>query len=404
MRGRRFLILLLSLAGTLGVLTLAWAWGGPSSSWDDPVEQWGKIKFSHKKHLEEAGAECSACHAAATTSENAADLLFPKHAECGACHAEVESENTEDCKFCHTDIDNLEAYAAPQRLDLVFSHQQHVTGQKLECVACHAGIEKSEKPSVAYLPAMASCYTCHNDVTASNACESCHPRVEIMLPLTHRAPDWAKQHKRLIRADHTSSDCAVCHTDNFCQTCHAEASLQLTRGDLRRSLAENRPAPSGKNPLVTQNVHELNYLFVHSLDLRAKQADCFSCHNQQTFCADCHSRNQDAGFAAPFPLSHRSPDFVRIGVGSGGGQHATLARRDIESCAACHDLEGRDPVCLTCHVDRTPGRGDDPKTHLAISRNEHGEWHSNAGSTCYNCHTNTQKAGIGFCGYCHGMQ
>jgi c(7)-type cytochrome triheme protein len=343
-----FIVSMLVMAGVLPAAQ------DKPSSWGDPVAQWAKIKFSHKQHVEEVGAECSACHTAAQTSEKAGDLLFPKHAECGTCHAEVESENTEDCKFCHVNVDSLEAFAAPARDDIVFSHKQHLEVQKLECSACHAGIEKSVQPTVAFLPSMASCYSCHNDVKATNACESCHPRVETMLPLSHRLPDWPKEHKRIVHTETASSDCAACHTDNFCQTCHAEPSLQLTSGAPIRNVSENRPEPSGKNPLVKQSVHELNYLFLHSLDLRAKQSDCYSCHNQQTFCAECHARNQESGFPAPFPLSHRAPDFVRLGPG-GGGQHAVLARRDMESCAACHDVEGKDPVCVICHTDLAPG-------------------------------------------------
>jgi hypothetical protein len=26
----------------------------------------------------------------------------------------------------------------------------------------------------------------------------------------------------------------------------------------------------------------------------------------------------------------------------------------MESCASCHDVEGRDPVCVTCHADLAP--------------------------------------------------
>ena len=325
-----------------------------SSAWNDPVAQWENIKFSHKKHVEELGAECSSCHGGAPTSEKASDFLFPKHAECAACHEQVESENVEDCKYCHVDGDNPTAFAAPAREDIRFSHKQHIENQKVECATCHTGIEKSEKPSLAFLPDMASCNSCHNDVKATNACESCHPRVETMLPVSHRAPDWSEQHKRLVRSEHGSNDCAVCHSENFCQTCHAEATSQFTRGDVPRSVPEGRPAPSGKNPAVQQNVHALNYLFTHSLDLRAKQSDCFSCHNQQTFCAECHTRSQDAGFSGPTPISHRAPDFVR--VGADGGQHAVLARRDIESCAACHDVEGRDPSCVLCHTNLSPRR------------------------------------------------
>jgi hypothetical protein len=172
--------------------------------------------------------------------------------------------------------------------------------------------------------------------------------------MSHREVAWTREHKRLVRVGGVSNDCAVCHSDNFCQTCHAQVTTQFTRGGLIRSVPENRPAPDGRQSLVKPRVHDLSFVFTHALDLRSKQADCYSCHDQQRFCADCHTRNQDAGFASPVPLSHRSPDFIRIGVGSGGGQHAVLARRDMESCASCHDVEGRDPVCVLCHMDRAP--------------------------------------------------
>ncbi len=229
-----------------------------------------------------------------------------------------------------------------------------VEANKLECSTCHAGIETSEKPSVAFLPVMSSCNTCHNDVKVTNACESCHTQSETLLPISHQQANWAKEHKRLVRIEGLSNDCAVCHSDNFCQACHADVTTQFTRGERSRSVAENRPAAAGKPAWVKARVHDLNFVFTHALDLRSNQSDCYSCHNQQTFCTDCHARNQDAGFASPFPLSHRAADFIRLGKGSGGGQHAVLARRDMESCASCHDLEGRDPVCVTCHADLAP--------------------------------------------------
>lgn len=352
---RMLALLLVLMLGAVAAYESEWA-RAVRSSWDDPIAQWEKIKFSHKKHVGELGSECSACHAVAATSEKAADLMLPKHAECSGCHTEVESEDPAACQYCHTDAENPEAFAAPLRDNIIFSHKAHIENQKLECSACHAGIEESEKPTLAFLPTMASCNTCHNDAKASNACESCHPKAEILIPLTHRQADWAKEHKRLVRADIASNDCAVCHSENFCQTCHAEVTTQLTRGEWERSVSEHRPMPSGKNPLVKQKVHELNYVFVHSMDSRSRKSDCYSCHDQQTFCTDCHARNQEAGFASPFPLSHRAADFVRLGPGSEGGQHAVLARRDIESCASCHDVEGRDPACVLCHANLAPGR------------------------------------------------
>jgi c(7)-type cytochrome triheme protein len=348
---RRWLLVSLIGLAAFGLVIMAVGSSDKSSAWDDPVEQWAKaIKFSHKQHVGDVGAECSACHAGAQTSENSNDLMLPKHEQCSECHsAEVE----ENCQYCHLEADKnkYKPLAAPKR-EVRFSHKQHVETNKLECSACHAGIEASEKPTVAFLPVMASCNACHNNFKVTNACESCHTQPETLLPLSHRQVRWAKEHKHLVRSEGFSNDCAVCHSDNFCQACHAEATTQFTTGAWNRRVAENRPSPDGKQALVKPRVHDLNFVFTHALDLRSKQMDCYSCHNQQTFCTDCHARNQDAGFAAPLPLSHRAADFVRLGPG--GGQHAVLARRDMESCASCHDVEGRDPVCVTCHMDLAP--------------------------------------------------
>lgn len=350
MQRRWLLASLMIIITALGLVVMVVGGSDKQSSWNDPVKQWATIKFSHKKHIGEVGAECSSCHAAAQTSENSNDLMFPKHEQCGECHsAEVEG----DCQYCHTEADKYEALAAPKR-EVRFSHKLHVETNKLECATCHAGIETSEKPTVAFLPVMSSCNTCHNNVKVTNACESCHTQPENLLPVSHQQANWAREHKRLVRIEGLSNDCAVCHSDNFCSVCHAEATTQLTRGARSRSVAENRPAPDGRLALVKPRVHELNFVFTHALDLRSKQSDCYSCHNQQTFCTDCHARNQDAGFAGPLPTSHRAADFIRLGIGSGGGQHAVLARRDMESCASCHDVEGRDPVCVTCHANLAP--------------------------------------------------
>jgi hypothetical protein len=107
------------------------------------------------------------------------------------------------------------------------------------------------------------------------------------------------------------------------------------------------------------------------------------------------------------PATHLQAGFVAIGVGSGGGMHGTLAKRDIESCASCHDTEGADPVCITCHMDPDGIKGNDPKSHArGFMMGEKGSWHSDPGSPCYTCHTDANARvdglrGRGFCGYCH---
>lgn len=110
------------------------------------------------------------------------------------------------------------------------------------------------------------------------------------------------------------------------------------------------------------------------------------------------------------PTSHEQPGFTLIGVGTGGGLHATLAKRDIQSCATCHDAEGGDPTCVTCHVDVDGVKGTNPKTHPAgFMKNVEGEWHDDAAATCYVCHNDANarpngKSGQKFCGYCHGAK
>ena len=70
----------------------------------------------------------------------------------------------------------------------------------------------------------------------------------------------------------------------------------------------------------------------------------------------------------------------------------------------CHDLQGEDPTCLLCHMDRTPGRGNDPQTHLRsfIGDIGEGDFHGDDGAMCFTCHLyKGQAGGNGFCGYCH---
>jgi len=78
----------------------------------------------------------------------------------------------------------------------------------------------------------------------------------------------------------------------------------------------------------------------------------------------------------------------------------------MESCVSCHDVNGADPICLTCHVDPDGIKGTNPRTHPGgFMHDTHGDWHDTDASVCFNCHTSQNHSsprGIGFCGYCHG--
>jgi hypothetical protein len=154
-------------------------------------------------------------------------------------------------------------------------------------------------------------------------------------------------------------------------------------------------------------VHDLNFKFTHGIAAKGKALECQTCHSNEQFCSTCHEAGGNVNQGVFKPASHTTAGFVTLGVGSGGGEHARLAKRDIESCAGCHSTEGTDAVCITCHTDVDGIKGTDPKTHdRGFQSNNHGVWHTDPGANCYMCHTdvNARPSGIKgqkFCGYCH---
>jgi hypothetical protein len=105
------------------------------------------MKFSHSKHAG-AGIECASCHTPEKLTKNAAEKMLPTHTECQSCH---EQEVNEKCSFCHTDESNPVALPNPVR-EVLFDHQKHVTDQKMECVTCHAGMDKTDFAEAANMP------------------------------------------------------------------------------------------------------------------------------------------------------------------------------------------------------------------------------------------------------------
>ncbi len=361
------------------------------------------IKFSHQLHADVT--DCASCHIAVTDSKSLDDNLFPNHESCSSCH---EVDNSDECSTCHYD-DNFEALKK-KKSKLIFNHSSHITDQKLECEQCHQGFKDVDYSSELANPnpPMTTCYSCHGETkAASNACESCHISTANLLPQDHKSSAFIKSHK--FAAVELDASCIMCHDNNSCQECH-DATGVITETNMSDNFYQPYSPTNNKAGVKQQQitkVHELNYRFTHGIDAKGKTADCQSCHDLENFCSSCHQAdNADFGLGGIVPSSHLKSSFMMIGVGSGGGDHATLARRDIESCAACHDTQGADPTCITCHLDSDGIKGTNPKTHPANFMNDtHGDWHDSMGSVCYNCHVNASPqstAGIGFCGYCHG--
>ena len=395
-------IILLAVAAAL--LTAVAMKNSSTADWPENKES-REIKFSHTFHIKDAGVACEDCHTAAKTSAVASDNLRANHDNCKTCHEE-QINNT--CGYCHVNPDSIEAIAPPAR-SIIFSHGQHVAMKGVECIKCHPGLDEVTYAGPKNMPSMETCNTCHNEKKATNACEACHTSFTNLIPADHRVADFKKEHKKLTRLGALQVNCATCHSQNFCADCHAGSGLVgIGTRDLMTEPSPRSFPVDGTRQMSLETVHALNYRFTHGIDAKSKAMDCYSCHSAQTFCSECHQTGGNINALAFKPAWHLGAGFTTLGVGSGGGRHAEMARRDIESCASCHDARGGDPTCITCHTDADGIKYTDPRTHPGgFMRGEHGSWHSDAGATCYVCHTdyNARPDGVkgkNFCGYCHG--
>jgi hypothetical protein len=306
------------------------------------------VKFSHKFHIAEVGVDCVTCHPAVKTSAKSSDNLFPTHDVCSTCH---QDQIDSTCSYCHINADDIQPRTVPAR-EFIFSHQQHVGMTNVECKTCHADVDSSVAVNTIHLPGMTTCTTCHNDRKATNQCEACHVNFAQLLPRDHMRSDFRRFHGETTRLGTLDVRCESCHRETFCQECHQTTGLKNFGG--RDLMSDPRPKTSPKDDAkqtVLQRVHDLNYRYTHGIDARSRQAECASCHDAQEFCSQCHQNGGNITQAHFKPASHMVPGFVKMGVGSGGGLHAEEAQRDMESCASCHDAEGQDPVCLTCHAE-----------------------------------------------------
>jgi hypothetical protein len=398
MKLKFFYIFLLIGLGTTLVFSAFFSGPDQQNSGHDKL-----IKFSHKFHSELA--DCSTCHSAVDTATTLNGSLIPTMDDCAQCH-DVESED--NCNMCH--YDGVYETLEPKKSELYFNHSFHVKDQKLECQNCHKGISEVDYAFQADnpYPEMNDCWSCHGSTkVAANTCEACHISTADLLPQTHKSGNFIHTHK--FAARDIDANCAMCHDNNSCEDCHVGTTMITEDNTSKNFFTPYEPGNSidGSKQQKITKIHQLDYRFTHGIDARQKSSECQTCHNYESFCTQCHQgENQDYELSGVAPVSHVKPNFTTIGVGSGGGEHAILARRDIESCMSCHDVQGADPTCITCHVDNDGVKGTNPKTHPAgFMKDTHGDWHDDAGSVCFNCHVGASPqtpSGTGFCGYCHG--
>lgn len=349
-------ILMFLIFGCLSVLALSPILGFTLNEQILPEHD---IIFPHRLHLEEAELECDICHGEIGSSAFAKDNNLPAMDNCEDCH---DIEDEDNCGLCHKNAEDPEGFNINKRL-LVFNHARHLE-QSVACRTCHLDIFTKEASDAGVMPPMILCMSCHDGVRASRDCRLCHENRIGLIDI--HPPGWRSIHGEtaVIDADY----CQTCHDfDNDCLACH---------------LGDN----------LTGRIHELNYIFTHSLDAKGGRPKCTTCHEHESFCVECH-RTENR-----IPLLHSSLSWLT--------EHGRAARNDIENCAACHESDRAICALGGCHADSDGLRGTDPAFHDITSGrfDAKGNWHEDNSSLCYQCHTYTGQAGLGFCGYCHGAE
>lgn len=281
---------------------------------------------------------------------------------CLSCHVDVERKageighpSDQNCSRCHEGQHKkvAQSLAAPktaakkQAETIIFDHDKHLAMDKIggQCITCHSGLVSEAGGN--NFPEMSTCFQCHEhqEQWDQGSCAPCHNSdLKQFFPQTllRHGPGWDRQHG--IEAAITTVQCANCHSKESCDDCHdMSQGLQV---EVRH--AEN---------VMGDFVHPADFISRHSMEAAAQPARCLSCHRTET-CDSCH---QEQGVSAgrmgttnPHPEGWTGPDK------NARNHHGRSARRDILSCASCHD-QGASTNCIQCHQVGGPGGNPHPE-------------------------------------------
>jgi hypothetical protein len=319
------------------------------------------VRFPHRIHLagiacggagQPACLDCNSCH---TVSAHDRVFKLPAGAECTQCHQDDAAEV----------LPILAVTPARPSGEIGFDHDRHLAMPAIQgqCMPCHAGL-MTEGAST--LPAMSTCFTCHehDQQWKAGQCAPCHQRsdLERTMPKTFLRHDAAFARRHGQAAVDQKQLCQSCHSQSQCADCH----------DVSQDLSIERRLP---DRLDRSRVHPGDFIVRHSIEAAAQPSRCVRCHTVET-CDACHvERGVSAnrlGSANPHP-----PGWVGTHAGS-RSFHGVAARRDIVACASCHD-QGPATNCIRCH--KVGGFGGNPHP---------GGWRS------------TRSKSAEMCRYCHG--
>ncbi len=342
-----------------------------------------RMNHSHPAHVT---LRCERCHAGATRSQRADDLLLPAEATCEPCHADRTDRaraSAETCGFCHVGYGGENGRDVPSSSfptpRIHFAHASHA-GAGIRCIECHRGIERATLGTRTHLPDMRTCLGCHRRSDAApDRCGTCHLEGpdgrlrtrfgdQVMNPPAwlggmHHDRDFLVRH-RWVAADR-AADCVSCHAERDCVECHDGRIRSL-------------------------DVHPGDFLTTHPQMARRDEPRCQSCHNPTQFCAECHARLGFATYAAPgarFEGRYHPPASVWV---NGPSVHGREARRSMTACASCHAEED----CVRCHGAIGVGAGLSP--HPPEFRNHCDRFWRQNQRACRTCHADGDPS-LGFC-------
>jgi hypothetical protein len=302
-------------------------------------------RFPHKTHL--AGIECgspgqpeclscASCHALSATDEA---HRMPEQSLCDSCHNDA----------AHREKVLVSGPPPPKYGEIHIDHDKHLAMPEIhgQCVPCHAGVVRK---GLSEIPPMSQCFGCHEhqEQWDSGECTPCHEEQDLArtMPVTFLRHDasFMRLHGGIVAQRQQAVLCQSCHTQAQCQTCH-----DLTQ---KMTIEKRRP-----EKIETQQVHRGDFMVRHSIEARSEPAKCASCHATQT-CDACHAAR---GVSANIdnPRNPHPPEWVGTDTQS-SNFHGAAARRDILSCAGCHEA-GPATNCIRCHKVGAYGGNPHPR-------------------------------------------
>lgn len=224
---------------------------------------------------------------------------------------------SKNCLGCHKPIESKVVESKALRV----SHKEIISAG-YACGDCHSTVAHGKSAARQNVAEIGKCLNCHNDITASSECATCHIKDAKRDPSYRVRGPWQISHGENWRQTHGMDNlntCQACHSKFYCSTCHS-----------------------------TELPHPSSWIVSHGKEVKSSNeaaAGCKQCHSE-SLCNNCHSLEM------PHPRSFLP-------------RHKEIVKEDgDQTCYQCHLKES----CSRCHKYHThPGI---PENKLKLLRKE----------------------------------